>query len=200
VKFFSKNFERQHLTECMIKGFNFFLIKRTQFSNPECNRISKLTPTIDSELDVTCKLFQTLIANLEDNLKNWQMVPFLNDSFYMLIELLTRAFVHYNEEKPLKADHWGVMEGLLDLFGCLQKSQAVTEPDLMDMTDKQLINLNWVDSIPEIEKNTSTVMTEAENFKVLAELCCLEVLKDNYYVLVRKVFETYTAKDEKRFQ
>lgn len=199
MKFFEKNFARQRLSERRIKGFNFFLIKRTRIRDLECNRIAKTTPSIDSELEVVCKLFLTLIANLEENVKNSQLIPYLNDSFYMLVELFTRSLLLYSEEKVLKAEQWATIESLLELFPHLQKWQNIVEADLVDMTERQLVNLNWVDELPEIEKNPSTVLTEGENLAALSEWCCLDSIDNHYYALVRRVFELFVSREDKKF-
>jgi hypothetical protein len=97
VKFVTKNFERQLLSEKRIRGFNFFLQKRIVLIDVETNRLNKSNGTVENEIGVTAKLLQNLIANMEESLKNPLIIPYFNDSLYAMADFIYRSLAYYNE-------------------------------------------------------------------------------------------------------
>jgi hypothetical protein len=67
----------------------------------------------------------------------------------------------------------------------------MSEADPLDLTDKQLVGFNWIDELPELEKNRANVMSEAESLSVLAEWCCIGNLQRNYYQMFKSIIEQY---------
>lgn len=99
----------------------------------------------EGELVVSCRLLQTLLANMEENLKNPQLLPALNDLLFTMVGFVHSCLKHYHEEKVLKAEQWQQVELLVDLFTYARKWQNISEADLCDMIDKQLPAMSWVD-------------------------------------------------------
>jgi hypothetical protein len=147
VKFFTKNYERSPISDRHIRGFNFLMHRGTVEGYTAIDRVSKAT---ENDITVICKLLQTLLANMEENLKNPTVVPYLNDGLFVMMGYIYTCLSHFNDEKVLKAEQWQQVEQLVDLFGYARKWQNIGEADLVDMIDKQIPAMNWVDEVPDL--------------------------------------------------
>lgn len=188
LKFFTKNYERHQTHERNLRGFNFFLQKakaRFQLDSLRANKAN------EQEIPVCVKLLQTLLANMEENLKNPMLVPYINDTLFTMLSLIHECFRFYNEEKVLKAEQWQQIELLVDLFGYARNWQNISEADLVDMIDKQLPMLTWVDELPDLERTFGTSMSEMESMRVLAEWCTIKSIDQGYSQMFRQVLEQY---------